>query len=147
MRERCPTGFEERLLSAYLDGELTQGEEQRVELHVEDCTHCKALLGELGRIREATMNTTFATPPDDQWDELPRTPASGIFRRLGWWLVVPWLVLVTAWGLWEAWRGSVGVLERVLVFGGLGGMALLFLSVLLDRIRSAATDRYREVKR
>jgi len=93
------------------------------------------------------MKTTFETPPDDQWNELPVTPASGALRKLGWWLVIPWMALVTAWGLWEAWRGSAGVLERVLVFGGIGGLVLLFLSVLLDRLRNAATDRYREVNR
>ncbi len=147
MRERCPTGLEERLLTAYLDGELTQGGMQKVEVHVEACAHCRSLLEDLSRIREATMNTSFATPPDNQWNELPRTPASGTFRRLGWWLVIPWLVLVIAWGLWEAWKGSAGVLERVLVFGGIGGVVLLFLSVLLDRLRDAATDRYREVNR
>ena len=147
MRERCPTGFEERLLSAYLDGELTQADSQRVEIHLETCGHCRQLVEDLQRIREATMNTTFATPPDDQWDEAPRTPAAGLFRRVGWWLLVPWLAVVLAWGLWEAWRGAVDVLERVLLVGGIGGAVLLFVSVLLDRVRSAATDRYREVRK
>ena len=36
---------------------------------------------------------------------------------------------------------------RVLVFGGLSAFALLFLSVLLDRINAARTDPYREVEK
>lgn len=147
MPEQCPRGFDERLLSGYLDGELTQGDEQRVTVHLESCPHCKELLADLDRIREATMSTRFTPPPDIQWDELPRTGGSSILRRLGWWLVVPWLALVTGYGLWEAWRGVHGAFDRILTFGGIAALALLFLSVLLDRLRDAKTDRYREVKR
>jgi len=147
MAERCPTGFDERLLTAYLDGELTQDDQQRVRIHVEDCPHCAALLEDLQRIREAAMNTTFATPPDEQWNEAPRTATSGALRRLGWWLVIPWVVVLGAYALYEAWLGAAGALERVLVFGGISALALLFLSVLLDRLRDARGDRYREVKR
>ena len=93
------------------------------------------------------MNTTFATPPDEQWNEAPRTSTSGILRRLGWWLVIPWIIVLTAYALYEVWLGAAGSLERVLVFGGISAIALLFLSVLLDRLRDARGDRYREVKR
>ena len=147
MPERCPTGFDERLLTAYLDGELTQDGEQRVEIHVEDCAHCAGVLDELRTIREASMTTNFATPPDEQWNELPKTAASGVLRRLGWWLAVPWLLVLTAYALYEAWLGTAGALERVLVFGGISAIVLLFLSVLLDRLRDARGDRYREVEK
>ncbi|NOZ93852.1 MAG: hypothetical protein GXP47_03795 [Acidobacteria bacterium] len=147
MAERCPTGFDERLLTAYLDAELTQDDEQRVEIHVEDCAHCAALLDELRRLREAAMNTTFATPPDEQWNETPRTAGSGALRRLGWWIAIPWILVLGSYALYEAWQGAAGALERVLVFGGISAVVLLFLSVLLDRLRDAQGDRYREVKK
>ena len=34
-------------LSGYLDGELTQQERQRIDLHLEACDECMKLLGEL----------------------------------------------------------------------------------------------------
>jgi len=147
MTERCPAGFEERLLTAYLDGELTQDDEQRVEIHVQDCPHCAAVLHELRNIREAAMTTSFATPPDEQWEEAPRSVATGALRRLGWWIAVPWLLVLAVYALYEAWLGAAGALERILVFGGISAMVLLFLSVLLDRLRDAQGDRYREVKK
>ncbi len=147
MAERCPTGFDERLLTAYLDSELTQDDEQRVRIHVEDCSHCAAILEDLRKIREAAVNTSFATPPDEQWKEAPRTAASGALRRLGWWIAVPWILVLAAYALYEAWQGAAGALERVLVFGGISAVVLLFLSVLLDRLRDARGDRYREVKK
>jgi len=33
-------------------------------------------------------------------------------------------------------------LEKLLIFGGLTAFGLLFLSVLIDRIKAARTDRY-----
>ncbi len=147
MTERCPTGFDERLISAFLDGELTQADGQRVRVHLEDCVHCRRLYDDLRAIREAAMTTRFTVPPDDQWDERPRTAASRTFRLLGWWLAVPWLVLVLGYGLWEAWRGAAGALDRVLVFGGIAAAALLLGSAVLDRLRDLRSDPYREVKK
>jgi hypothetical protein len=37
--------------------------------------------------------------------------------------------------------------EGLLVFGGVAGVALLFLGVLLDRLHVLKTDRYREVRK
>ena len=63
MPDRCPSGFDDRLLSGYLDGELTQGDEQRVSVHLQNCPHCKELFDDLERNREATMSTRFTPPP------------------------------------------------------------------------------------
>ncbi|UCF67445.1 MAG: zf-HC2 domain-containing protein [Acidobacteriota bacterium] len=147
MRERCPSGFDVTLVSGYLDHELTQAREQQVRVHLEDCAHCRALLEELTSIREATMSTRFREPLDSQWDERPRGGVSLGARGLGWLLVIVWLIVVSGFGLWHAWVESEGLFERLIIFGGLSGAALLFLSVLLDRIPSARSDRYRGVQK
>jgi hypothetical protein len=54
---------------------------------------------------------------------------------------------VTGFALWHVWTSPEGLLEKLLVFGGLAALVLLFLSILLDRIRTARTDRYSEVDR
>ena len=147
MADQCPRSFDETLVSGHLDGELTQAAEQRVSVHLEDCAHCRGLLAELETIREATMSTEFSRPDDDQWDERPRTTASFIARGSGWVLALVWFVAVIGYGLWQFWQSSANVIERLLVFGGLSALALLFFSVVLDRIASARTDPYREVER
>ena len=42
--------FDEALLSGYLDSELTQGDEQRVRLHLEGCAACKSEIEELRKL-------------------------------------------------------------------------------------------------
>ncbi len=145
MRDRCPMGFDERLITAFLDGELTQADEQKVRLHLERCPHCRALYEDLRRIRNAAMTTGLPVPSDEEWDERPRTGASLTFRLLGWWLAIPWVIFVLGYALWEAWRGSQGAIVRIMTFGGIAAGALLLLSALLDRLRDLKTDRYRRI--
>ncbi len=145
MHDGCPAGFDERLITAFLDGELTQAGEQKVRLHLAQCAHCQALCDDLRRIRNSTLTTDFPAPPDTQWDERPATLGSLGARLLGWWLAIPWAIFVLGYVLWELWRGSHGALGRVLAFGGIAAGALLLCSALLDRLRDMKTDAYRRI--
>ena len=60
----------DELLSGYLDGELTQQERQRVEVHVGGCQHCLARLRELGKLRASIGNLPT------EWDRRRRMEAN-----------------------------------------------------------------------
>jgi len=143
----CAKGFPEELLSGYLDHELTQADEQRARLHLEDCPDCKAVLGDLQILREAAMTTNFSEPNPTEWGELPRGRASAAFRSLGWIVVVIWLAAVVGYAAWELATGPERLAVKLLTFGGISGVSLLLISVLIDRVRTARTDRYTGVER
>ncbi len=147
MADRCPANFDETLISGHFDGELTQAAEQKVRIHLEDCGHCRTVLGELRTMRETTLSTGFHTPEDSQWDERPKTSLSLFARGTGWIIAIVWTAFFASYALWQFWQGSANLVERLLVFGGLSAIALLFTSVLLDRMRVARTDPYREVEK
>lgn len=147
MSEACPQSFDDQLLSGHLDHELTQAEEQQVRIHLEDCETCRALFGQLEQMRKASMSTPFATPDDEQWNEKPRTPSSRLFRGAGWFLLLAWLIASLGIAGWAFATEPGHPLIKLLVVSGLAGMGLLFVSVLLDRLRSAKTDRYRRVQK
>ena len=147
MTPSCPRAFDEALISGFADGELTQAAEQRTRLHLEDCAHCRELLAEIRDMREATMTTEFVTPDDGQWNERPRSGGSWFLRGAGWLLTLLWAAGLAAYGLWQFLTSAANLVERLLVFGGLSAVALLFASVLMDRLAVARTDRYREVRR
>jgi anti-sigma factor RsiW len=147
MADRCPASFDETMISGHLDGELTQAAEQKVRIHLEDCEHCQTVLRELRTLREATMSTEFHQPDDSQWDERPKTGLSLVARGTGWIIAIVWAVFFAAYALWQFWQGSANLVERLLVFGGLSALALLFTSVLVDRLRASRTDPYREVEK
>lgn len=143
----CPHGFPEELLSGHLDRELSQGEDQRVRIHLEDCDPCRRTYEELRELREASMTTPFSTPPDAQWDERPRSGGSGLLRGAGWTLLIVWLFAVLGFGVWQWIQHPATLWERFLTFAGVTGVLMLFLSVLLDRIRAAKTDKYRRIEK
>lgn len=147
MTSTCPTAFDQALLSGALDHELTQRDAQRVRLHLEDCAACRAVFAEMQQLREVTMTTRVDEPRDIQWDESPRTTVSAVSRRLGWLIALIWLAGTTGFALWQLAISPEDLAPKLIVFGGLFGGALLFASVLLDRLRDARTDRYRGVDR
>lgn len=143
----CGRNFDEAHLSGYLDHALTQEEEQRVRIHLEDCGSCRKLVEDLTMMRRTAMTTEFSLPPDDQWNERPRGGASGLAFGVGWVILLLWLVGVVGFALGAVWQGTQSAIEKLVIFGGVSGVALLLLSVVIDRLRTRATDRYRRVEK
>ena len=141
-------GFDEALISGYLDGELTQGQRQRVRLHLEDCDDCNRIADDLRQLREATMTTGFSTPTDTQWDERPRNALSRVLQYLGWGLAALWVVALTGFLIWQAVADRQSVrFEALLGLIPLVAAALILLSALVDRLETRSTDPYRKVQK
>ena len=147
MKERCGRSFDEALLTGYLDGVLTQADDQRVRLHLEGCAECRRLIDEMRETREATMTTRFELPTDDQWNEAPRGLASRLSFGLGWLLLLVWAIGILGLVIGHLWSESLSLTEKLIIFGGLSGGALLLLSVLIDRLKIMGRDPYRRVQR
>lgn len=147
MPEACGRRFDEALLSGFVDGVLTQADEQRVRVHVEDCAVCRREVEEMSRLKEVTMSSQFRMPADDQWSEAPRGGTSRLAFGVGWLLIAVWLVGVTAFGLWQFWTSGGPILGKLMAVAFPSGIALLLLSVLIDRLRAMRTDRYRRVQK
>lgn len=62
-------------LSEYLDGELTNAEGRALESHLESCDECRAVLGQLRRVKNEARALADPPVPDDLW--------AGIASRIG----------------------------------------------------------------
>jgi predicted anti-sigma-YlaC factor YlaD len=140
--------FDEALISGYLDRELTQGDEQRVRLHLQGCAPCRQIADELRLVKEATMSTTFPVPEDTQWDERPRNALSRGLQILGWLLAIAWAVGLVAFLIWQAVTEGESIrLEALLGVVPVVAVGSIFLSALIDRVQTHKTDPYRKVKK
>jgi predicted anti-sigma-YlaC factor YlaD len=142
-----PHGFDEALISGYLDGELVQQDDQRVRLHLEGCAECRAIADGMRKVKEATMTSEFQIPEDTQWDEKPRGSISAFVSRFGWTIAIVWVVAIVGYGIWQVATDAENLLEAVLVFGLWAGFGLVFLSVLIDRLKTFKTDPYRRIEK
>jgi len=147
MPERCTRTFDEALLSGYVDGVLTQADEQRVRVHVEDCAACRTQVVEMQQVREVTMSSRFNLPADDQWSEAPRGAASRLAFGLGWTFLIVWASIVGGYALWQFWTSDEAIGAKLLAFAPGSAIVLLFLSVLIDRLKAMRNDPYRRVQK
>ena len=147
MSADCGRPFSEELLSGFVDAVLSQGDHQRVRLHIEQCEHCRGRVEELATLRRAALETTFKPPIDDQWNEAPRGVVSRLARNLGWLVLVVWALATVALLVWLPEQGSAEPFARFVIIGSLVGWAALLISVAIDRFKARRKDIYREVEK
>ncbi|MFQ5738488.1 MAG: anti-sigma factor family protein [Acidobacteriota bacterium] len=135
-------------LSGYLDLELPQQQSQRVRVHLESCAKCGKLLKELEEVKTKTKSLSYRKPSGGEWIQMEQHIFQKMSRRLGWMVLIIWSVVTAAYaGYQYASAPTEPLFEKLLAFGLLLGVALLFLSVLSERLRTRKTDRYREIQR
>jgi len=141
------------MISAYVDGELTPDQRERLESHLSACDACKRELAEVRALKKELDMIKFTEPTDEQLERY----WSGVYNRLergaGWVLFSIGAIVLLCYGGFKlveevvrdpavAWWVKGGVLA--LVFG----LAILFVSLLRERLAVRKVDRYsREVKR
>ncbi len=135
------------LLSGYLDGQLTQGDRQRVELHLEDCAKCRRTYQQMADLRQATAELTFGEVTHEEWSKIMNDVTVRTSRSAGWLLFVVGTLLVCGYGAYQfAVDNTVPALVKTGVAGLVVGTILLFLSVLRQRVIARKTDKYKDVR-
>ena len=136
----------EVLLSGYLDGELTQQERQKVGVYLERDERYREILAELERVKTETERLHYEEPSSGDWKTMEKSLVQDVSRGLGWIILSIWAVSLTSYGLWElAAAPDEPLTGKLLVFGFFLGVALLFCSVLTQRMRESRTDKYKGV--
>lgn len=134
-------------LSGYLDGELTQQQRQKVELHLEQCAQCSKLLVDLQELRGRMHGARLSPMGADQWRENMDEPAVQLSKGIGWVLVIgAVLVLFTIVVFHFLADDSISGFMKFLISAFYLGWAALFVSVLRQRLIEGKTDKYKDVE-
>ncbi len=136
------------LLSGYLDNELTQGDQQRVEVHLRECDKCRQILDDMTRL-QGVISQTQSRPslPEERWDQIMNDLPSRASQGLGWILLIAGAVTLLGLAIWEfAIDDQVTLPVKLAVAGVWFGLLFLFMSVLRQRLLSWKTDKYKDVK-
>jgi len=138
----------QKLLSAYLDNELTQADSQRVRLHLEDCTECRARFGQMKELQGITAAMRFADPPEAKMEELEKRMSVRAPRALGWTFLLLGLVAYVIYvAVLFIKNLRPPTIEELIAGAVIAGLFSLFVSVLWQRLLEAPHDRYRKVKK
>ena len=135
------------LMSGYIDGELTQQDRQRVEVHCGACAQCRTTLEELKALRQAVGNARLSELGEDQWREQMADTTVKITRGIGWLMFIGGILVCSGIGLFAFFiESSLSLREKLLVAAIYGGLAVLFVSVLRQRLIERKSDKYKDVE-
>ena len=140
------------LLMGYLDNELSDEQRQRFEEHLAGCGECAGELEEFKKLKAITDEVTLVEPEDRMWQEY----WGGIYNRIE--RGVGWIIFSIAGILLVIYCGFKAIekmiknpdVEMILKLGLLAliaGTAILFVSVLRERLYFWKKDRYKDVRR
>lgn len=147
--KRCEDHYKV-LISGYLDGELEPGQRSELEAHLAACPACQREMDVMQRLFWGTGSAFSATEvPDERWDDFLENVYNRLERKTGWAVFLFGACCLTLFGIYvfvmEPWTSA---LIKVLLAVPVAGLAIIFVSVLRQRLETMKTDRYtKEVHR
>lgn len=140
------------MIMSYLDNELDEVQKKRFEEHLKGCSECTKELNDFKNLKSITDEVTLVEPEDKLWTDYWSGVYNRIERGTGWIIFsIATIILLTFCGF--------KIIEEVIenpqvefVFKiGLVlliiGVAILFVSVLRERLYFWKKDRYKDVRR
>jgi len=139
-------------VSGYLDGELSPEERAAFERDLARDPHLAREVASLRAVREVTRTMKLKEFPDVVWDRYWNGTYNRLERRIGWVLLSAGAIVLLAAGLYHLalalWQDAAEPWWLRAAIGAVcAGLAILFVSVIRERLFTARRDPYREVKR
>jgi predicted anti-sigma-YlaC factor YlaD len=140
------------LMMGYLDNELNDEQKRRFEEHLKGCSECTGELKEFRKLKEITDEVTLVEPEDKIWQEYWGGIYNRIERGLGWILSSVAGIILIIYGGFRAIEELIrdpglGLIFKVGLLVLLAGLAILFVSVLRERVFFWTRDRYKNIRR
>ena len=140
------------LMMGYLDEELSAEQIRSFEEHLTTCKQCSSQLQEFRQLKAITDQLTLIEPEDRLWQQYWDGIYNRVERGIGWIIFSVAAILLTIYGGFKAIEDlitdpTVGLLLKIAMLALLVGLAILFVSVLRERIFFWSKDRYKDVRR
>ena len=140
------------LMMGYLDNELSDEQRNRFEEHLAGCPECAGELKEFQKLKAITDEVTLVEPEDRIWQDYWNGIYNRIERRIGWIIFSVAAILLAIYGGFKLIEtivtdATVGMLLKLGLIALIVGLAILFVSVLRERMYFWSKDRYRNVRR
>lgn len=131
-------------LMRFLDGELPPAEVQRVRDALDRSTELQRELRIFEALREDVGELMYDPPARASvWDGVQRR----LTRPVGWILLIGGAILWLIWGAWVFATSPADPVEKLAVGALAVGFLTLLASTVMERVREARTDPYRDIQR
>jgi len=140
------------LMMGWLDDELSDEQRNRFEQHLAGCDDCRGELEEFRKLKAITDEVTLLEPEDKIWQEYWDNIYNRLERGVGWILFGISAILLLIYGgfrmIEEIVRDpAIGFGLKAGLLAMIAGLAILFVSVVRERLHFWSKDRYKDVRR
>ncbi len=140
------------LMMACLDNEMNEDDRRRFEEHLAGCAACAREMEEFRRLKQVTDGIALAEPEERVWQQYWGNVYNRLERGVGWAILSVAGILLLMYGGFVAIEKliedpALSIILKVGLLALLGGLAILFVSVLRERFYFWSRERYREVRR
>lgn len=140
------------LMMGYLDDELEDEQKKAFEEHLGGCDDCRKELQEFRLLKQITDEVALAEPEDEVWEQYWGGVYNRIERGVGWILFSIAAILLIIYGGFKVIEEvvkdpTVDVILKAGLLVMIAGLAVLFVSVLRERLYFWKKDRYKDVRR
>ena len=140
------------LMMGYLDNELTDEQRGQFEKHLSGCSECAGELEQFRKLKAITDEVTLVEPEDRVWQDYWGGVYNRVERGAGWIVFSVAAILLAIYGGFKLIEEividpTIGMLLKTGLLALVLGLAILFVSVLRERVYFWSKDRYRNVRR
>ncbi len=140
------------LMMGYLDDELDDAQKQSFEDHLASCQDCSGELEGFRELKQITDQVALVEPEDKIWQDYWSGIYNRVERRIGWILFSAAAILLLIYGGFRLIEAlikdpTVDIILKAGLLAIIAGLAVLFVSVLRERIHFWKRDRYKDVRR
>lgn len=137
------------LLMAAIDGELAAAEKTQFEQYVRMYPECHAEWQRYVKLKEMTQAMQFTKPSPEVWDHYWVKIYNRLERGLGWIVFSIGCVILLTYGGFKAVEAIVAdptleLIVKVGIIAVIGGLMMLLVSVVREKIFTARTDKYQK---
>ncbi len=140
------------LISSYFDGELDKEKKKLAEEHLRECSECREEFEGMNEFEEVMGKMEFKKPAREVWEIYWTSVYNRLERRIGWILLSLGAMIVLFFGGYKAIEGIIQdpttpLILKVGIIALLGGLVVLLVSIIRERIFVRKRERYKEVEK
>ena len=120
--------------------------------HLDQCPDCKKELAEFTELKQLADEVALAEPTDELWQQYWKNIYNRFERTLGWILMSVAAIILLIYGGFKLIEEiiqdpTVDIVLKVGLVALIGGLAILFVSVLRERLYLRKKDPYKDIRR
>jgi len=141
-----------QLMMGALDGELNDQEQQQFQSMLDNDRSLRKEYQAYKKLKKVTTSMSLKSPPPEVWDRYWLGVYNRLERGVGWIIFsVGAIILLTYFGFQFVdaliQNNQLALIAKIGIFLSIGGLAVLFVSVVREKFFTGKQDPYREIQR